>query len=333
MDQIVQMFMDILAALLQLLSMLVAFATGFISIPGAIGLIVAAIVFYIAWRETKNVIGALILLIVSFLVVYLLAAFVIWPFLFGGSSASLSSCYKEAGSDQAALAICQNMGQKPAGSSQQSSSGPVVVVPQGSQPTVAPQVNRQFRKDALSILSKSWNLFPGDWPSELAGQLVGPAQIPVGVKVHLICTNCQLFTAKNDERWTLTLTDVGGLGMNPVALVVNGFFARESKGFAANPSGSESVGTGSWDTLCPSCYTDVIVTPPPTATPPPAVIITPPPAAGAMSWTPQLFPPQKIVGIGTVCGKAVASNGQQLGWIPCSNGQPDLSSGKYIPLQ
>ncbi|HAP37908.1 hypothetical protein A2574_00800 [Candidatus Shapirobacteria bacterium RIFOXYD1_FULL_38_32] len=331
MDAIVQMFLDILGALLQLLSMLVTFVTGFVSVPGAIGLLVAMLVFYVAWRETKNALGAVILLVVSFLTVYIISAFVVWPFLFGGSSASLKSCYESAGSDQASLAICQGIGQKPA--SQLQSAPPVVSQPQGLAPTQAPQVVRQFRKDGLSILSKAWNLFPGDWPSQLAGQLVGPAQIPVGVKASLVCTNCQLLTSKTDERWSLTLTDTSsGSGMVPVTLTVNGYFARESKGFNANPSGSESVGTGSWEQICSTCYTDLIV-PTATPTPPPAVIITPPPAAGAVSWTPQLFAPQKIVGIGTVCGKAVASNGQQLGWIPCSNGQPDLSSGKYIPLQ
>ena len=288
MDGIMQALGSLLSVLISVVTLLLNFLAGMLSIQGILGLLIGALVFWLAWRETKNVVGAVILLGITTLVVYIFAAYVLWPFLFQGSHASAASCYQQAGNDQKALALCATTGQGfiPGSSTNNNSSGssPVIVIPQ-AQPTQAPaQVVRQWAKDGLTRLSASWNLFPGNWPSGLAGQLVGPPNLPQGVKASFLCTNCQLLTGKGDERWSVTLTDTTGQ-MSPVTVMVNGYFARESKGFNASPSGSESVGTGKWEDLCPSCYQDVVV-----ATAVPAVPPTPIPAAGWWNNSGLAFP-------------------------------------------
>lgn len=238
---------------------------GFVSVPGALGLIIAAIVFHIAWKQTKNIVGSILWLVGSFLTVYILAAFVIFPFLFEGSRASAQSCYKAAGSDAKALAMCNTMtsGIVPSSSSNSSQQPSQNLQPQPQgQPTPAPQISREWKRDGLKILSANWNLLPGDWPSKSMGQLVGPGSLPVGVKARLFCTNCGVFINKSEERWSLVLTESTGI-MDQVNLIVNGYFAREQKsGFNANPDGSESAGTGTWEGLCTGCYVDTIIIPP-----------------------------------------------------------------------
>lgn len=131
-------------------------------------------------------------------------------------------------------------------------------------PTPVPQVIRTWNREALTKLSAGWNLLPGDWPSKTTGQLVSPASLPQGVKAGFVCNNCKFLTGKADERWTVTLIDTKG-NSDQVSMEVNGFFARDSKGFNANPAGSESSGTGSWEVLCPSgCFTDTVIVPTPT---------------------------------------------------------------------
>ena len=307
-------------ALLKLLMLLLNFLTGMISLQGFLAIVIAAFIFYAAWRQTKNLLGAVIWLVVTFLTVYILTNFILWPFIFKGSQGSLQSCYANAGGDPNAKALCDTMsGVKslPVSQSQQQSQQqqPVVVV----QPTLTqvPMV-RSFQPTALSILIAQWPLRPGDWPSKMAGQLRGPADVPAGVKVVLKCVSCG--ASKPNEVWEMTLTDTLHQNVLKVTVRVNGYFARESKGgFNANPDGSEMFGTGSWENVCPTCYTDVVVATPTSTLPPEAPTATqPPPASGLVEGT------QVQIDQRASCGYTawIVKDGV---WkaVPTTGGQPD----------
>ena len=237
-----------------------AVAGEIIAIPGFIGLAIGITLFVIAYKKTKNLIGALLLLLGSGITIYIIVSFLLWPFLFKGSANSVTSCYKAAGTNQAAIKVCDTVSRGFIPPTTPGEQTPVVIVPPADPDDQ--QVVRTFKANALEILTLGWNLKPPGASSNL----VKPANVPQGLMVFFECDNP--IAARKNEIWKVTVSgNVPGLGQKTITLETNGYFARD--GFDAKP-GTSVAGTGSWEQACSSCYTDVVVTPPPQPTPAPA---------------------------------------------------------------
>ncbi|NMA30052.1 MAG: hypothetical protein GX943_03300 [Candidatus Pacebacteria bacterium] len=238
-----------------------------IALPGFIGLLIGGVFCFVAWKQTRNAVGAILWLLFAFATVFIISSYVIWPFLFKGSQNSLTNCYESAGSNSRQIAVCDSINNGfVVSASAQTQSQPIITV-------VEPPVlenpiffNRMFKDNALELLTQGWNLNPPDWPRDIPGQLVGPKDVPQDVELNFECNN-PVASLKN-EKWNVTVSGViSGIGQRSVTLQTNGYFVRDKDGFNAKP-GTTIVGTGTWDDTCPTCYVDKPVsTPTPVPTP------------------------------------------------------------------
>jgi len=303
----VEMIQTLWESLLQLLSNIILFigqlftvGGKMIALPGFLGLAIGLILFAIAYKKTEHLLGSLLLLGGAGLTVFIIVSYLLWPFLFKGSENSVTSCYKAAGTNIAAVSICDSIssGFVPP-STTPGEQTPVVVVP----PTDPDdqQVVRTFKANALEILILGWNLKPPGTTN-----LINPADVPQGIMLSFECDNP--IATRQNEVWKVTISGiVPGLGQKSLVIETNGYFARD--GFKAKP-GTSVVGTGTWEEVCPSCYTDVVVTPPPQPTPTPA----PAPA------TTQVAFPELICGY---WGWLLQSGNALV--VPTTGGQPDFA--------
>lgn len=249
-------------------------------VPGIVVIIVAGIIWAVAWKQTRNVVGTIVAIIAFFAVTYALAAYVIFPWVFKGSDAAIISCHESATNEQQ-KALCNSMLSADytlITSGNMVAQAPAIIVPNDG--ANDQQVVRTFKANALEILSQNWSLKP---PGE-SSSMVGPANVPQGLMMFFECDNP--IAARKNEVWKVTISgNVPGLGQKTIALETNGHFARD--GFDAKP-GTSIAGTGSWEQVCPGCYTDVVVTPAPqpTPTPPPAAtkVAFPAPICGYWGW-------------------------------------------------
>jgi hypothetical protein len=312
----------LMEALVSLFESIVGFAGQTVGIlgsllrlPAIIPFIIMIIVFVVAFKNTGTLWGTILFLFGGGLTIFIIVSFFFWPFLFKGSENNLNSCYKSAGNNPVAIEICDGIGSgfkfesnKSSSSSNGSSTSTIVIIEDPDSEEEPEEVVRTFKKDALKTLTANWNLKPSDWPSELPGQLVGPNDVPYPVKVFFSCENRG--ATKINEKWQMRLVWENS-GVDSVTLEVNGFFAREDKGgFNADPNGSMTIGTGTWDEICPSCYTDKVVSTPTTSPTQPAAT----PAIGTKSPFPQ-----------TICGYwgyFFTNQGWQV--VPTTDGKPDF---------
>lgn len=269
-DQLVESLLFFLQNVVYLAGQGLMLFSKVIALPGFFSLLISALAARWAWKNTQNVVGALSLFFGSWLVIYFTASFMLFPFLFKGAANSLTSCYKAAGTNAPSLSVCDTLAQGFVWN--EGSAGPQTTLPpiiyNHTTPEPENQVVRTFKANALEILTKNWNLSPPDWPRDIPGQLVGPADLPQGFSASFKCDN-PIATLKN-EKWKVTISgDVPGLGRKTLVLEANGYFATDKDGFNAK-SDTSIIGTGSWEDVCPECYTDVVVTPPPQPTPTPA---------------------------------------------------------------
>lgn len=274
MESLMEALVALVKNLISLAGQGVGLLGSIIALPGIIGLAIGGFIYWLAWKQTKSVLGSLLWLLFSFVIIFVISSWVFWPFLFKGSENSLTNCYETAGTNSKQIAVCNaiNNGFVVSASAQtQSQQTPIIVVE--PVPENPKQFVRKFRENALELLTQGWNLTPPNWPSDMQSQLVGPEDIPAGLTISFSCQN-QISVLKN-EIWDINISGiVPGIGQKSLNLKANGYFARDKKGFDAK-NNTTIVGTGTWENACSQCYVDEEIlqpTPVPTLTPaPPAV--------------------------------------------------------------
>lgn len=307
MGAVIALFESALFILTQLINILGAA----IIVPGVVVLVLAALVWKVAWKHTQNVVGTIIAIFAFFAVTYVLSAFLIFPWIFKGSDAAMLSCLENASNDQQKK-LCTSMLTADADyviSAQSIVDKPTVglstiIVEEPEEPVMV----RIFEADALNLLTKGWNSHPPDWPRNIPGQLVGPKNVPQGLIISFQCDNT-IATLKN-ENWVVTVMgDVPGIGKKITTFQANGYFVRDTSGFNAKPQTS-IIGTGNWEEACSECYVDKVVVQP---TPAPQSVVVP----TQPTTTKVPFPE-------VICGYWGWYNvGGQWKVVPTTGGQPD----------
>lgn len=266
MESLMEALVALVKNLISLAGQGVGLLGSIIALPGIIGLAIGGFIYWLAWKQTKSILGSLLWLLFSFVIIFVISSWVFWPFLFKGSENSLTNCYETAGTNSKQIAVCNAINNGfVVSASAQTQSQPIITVVEPV-PENPKQFVRKFKENALELLTQGWNLTPPDWPSELQGQLVGPKDVPQDVELNFECNN-PVASLKN-EKWNVTVSGViSGIGQRSVTLQTNGYFVRDKDGFNAKP-GTTIVGTGTWDDTCPTCYVDKPVsTPTPVPTP------------------------------------------------------------------
>lgn len=270
MEALVEAVLSLVKNIVFLVSQFVDILGAAIVVPGIVVLILAILIWWIAWKNTKNVLGTLIAIFAFFGATYVISAYVFFPWMYKGSDAAINSCVANA-TNEKQKALCNKLltSDYVIAATVQTPLGGTIIINDDPDPVIT--MVREFKSDALTILVKGWNSFPPDWPRNIPGQLVGPQDVPKGLIVTFSCDNA--IAGVGNERWVVTVMgDVPGIGQKSVEIEANGYFVRDTSGFNAKP-GTSIIGTGTWEDACPTCYVD---TPMPTPTPTPAPTAAPP---------------------------------------------------------
>lgn len=254
--------------------------TGILLNPGVwVVILVIWLFFWLQLKKERGMLAAILIIIVSMVLVRWLAPEAVRAF--NGGVADSNDAWQET-CRQAGTCLndITKFGSGLPESQPQQSGIPQNFV--GGQPTAVlptvqptPVVVRTWNPNGLILMTDQWVTNPPNWPSTISGQMLGPGQVPKGIKLTFSSDNYKgVFNNPIAEIWTITVTDTSG-NLNPVTLLANGYFVRDSKTFNVQNSGVSISGAGTMEAYCPMCFTDtVLATPTPVPTTVPTVAPT-----------------------------------------------------------